>query len=151
MTTIAERQSWMATLARAPRELLEETMKSLAPLPAYTQLRPPEVGLVMVRGRAGGHGQPFHLGEMTLTRCVVRVDVGGGEPSVGFGYVAGRSRKHAELAAVGDALLQAAGWHERMRAAVLAPLEAEAARRREQRWQETAATEVKFVGLVRGE
>lgn len=151
MSTIAERQNWMATLARAPRELLEERMSSLAPLPAHSPIRPAEVGLVMVRGRAGGRGQPFNLGEMTMTRCVVRVDVGEEEPAVGFGYVAGRSKRHAELAALGDALLQSARWHERVQAQVLAPVEAEVARRRARKWQETAATEVKFVGLVRGE
>ncbi|GAB4376283.1 MAG: hypothetical protein Kow00121_23160 [Elainellaceae cyanobacterium] len=70
----------------------------------------------MVQGRTGGAGQPFYLGEMTITRCVVRLETPDLEEAiasqfpegviVGFGYVAGRSHRHAELAALCDALLQ---------------------------------------------
>ena len=56
----------------------------------------------MVRGRAGGGGAPFNLGEMTATRCTVRTDGG----FVGHAYVAGRDERLAELAALVDALLQ---------------------------------------------
>ena len=68
----------------------------------YRVLRGPEAGLVMVRGRAGGGGAPFNLGEMTATRCTVRTEAG----FVGHAYVAGRNERQAELAALADALLQ---------------------------------------------
>jgi alpha-D-ribose 1-methylphosphonate 5-triphosphate synthase subunit PhnG len=45
---------------------------------------------------------PFNLGEMTATRCTVRTEAG----FVGHAYVAGRSERQAELAALADALLQ---------------------------------------------
>jgi alpha-D-ribose 1-methylphosphonate 5-triphosphate synthase subunit PhnG len=89
----------MAVLARADADELGER---LGALPPYRVLRGPEAGLVMVRGRAGGGGAPFNLGEMTTTRCTVRTEGG----FVGHAYVAGRSERQAELAALADALLQ---------------------------------------------
>ena len=87
------RQRWMAVLARADAGALQAR---LGDVPRYTVLRGPEAGLVMVRGRAGGGGAPFNLGEMTATRCTVRTDTG----LVGHAYVAGRNERLAELAAV---------------------------------------------------
>ena len=58
-------------------------------------MRGPETGLVMVRGRAGGSGSPFNLGEMTVTRCTVRLESG----AAGHAYIAGRDERRAELAA----------------------------------------------------
>jgi alpha-D-ribose 1-methylphosphonate 5-triphosphate synthase subunit PhnG len=95
----AARRRWMAVLARADADELGER---LGALPPYRVLRGPEAGLVMVRGRAGGGGAPFNLGEMTTTRCTVRTEGG----FVGHAYVAGRSERQAELAALADALLQ---------------------------------------------
>ena len=99
---IATRQHWMSVLARAPSEAIEAGLTRVGPLPAWTRVRGPETGLVMVRGRAGGSGSPFNLGEMTVTRCTVRLDSG----AAGHAYIAGRDERRAELAAVADALLQ---------------------------------------------
>ena len=57
----------------------------------------------MVRGRAGGGGAPFNLGEMTVDalHCAHRHAA-----CVGHAYVAGRDERQAELAALLDALLQ---------------------------------------------
>lgn len=145
-----ERQVWMATLAKTPPELLENVVENLGELPNYSHLRPPEIGLAMVRGRAGGTGQQFNLGEMTVTRCVVRIDTQG-ESSVGFSYVAGRSQRHAELAAVCDALMQLRRWHDKVQTNVIEPLQAEAVRSRDLQKRQTAATKVNFLTLVRGE
>src|SRR5689334_13720997 len=97
------RRRWMAVLAKTPGEALERAWESLPDRPAYRVVRPAEIGLVMVRGRIGGTGAPFNLGEMTATRCVVELDSGG---APGFAYVAGREPRKAELAAAFDALLQ---------------------------------------------
>ena len=70
-------------------------------------IRPPETGLVMLRGRIGGTGSAFNLGEATVTRCAVRT-VRGHE---GHAYVMGRNHGHAKLAAVCDALLQDESQH----------------------------------------
>ena len=68
---------------------------------------------------------------------------------VGIAYVQGRSR-HAEQAAVADALLQLSEWHEAVQRQLIAPL----ARSREERMarqaQVAARTRVEFFTMVRG-
>ena len=56
------------------------------PEPDVVSIRAPEIGAVMVRGRVGGAGDAFNLGEMTVTRCSLRLACG----AVGHGYVQGR-------------------------------------------------------------
>ncbi|MEL7035904.1 MAG: phosphonate C-P lyase system protein PhnG [Cyanobacteria bacterium J06592_8] len=149
MSNLAERQAWMAILAKASLEQLQEQMKQLDPLPEYSFLRPPEIGLTMVRGRAGGTGQIFNLGEMTLTRCVIQL--ASEQIITGFGYVAGRSHLHAELAAVADALMQHDHWCEQARKIIIEPLQAEANCQHQTQRSQTAATQVNFFTLARGE
>src|SRR5215470_13757042 len=118
-----ERARWMAALGRADPVRLEAAWAELEP-PPHRWLRRAETGLVMVRGRAGGTGQPFNLGEMTMTRAAVVVE---GEPRlIGFGYVAGRAARHAELAALFDALLQDDLRRPDLLARLIAPLEEDA-------------------------
>lgn len=141
----------MAVLAKAPLELLEKYVSDLAAVPHHEFLRSPEIGLAMVRGRTEGTGQPFNLGEITLTRCVVQVQAPDGDSIAGFGYVAGRSQRHAELAAICDALLQHPDWSERVRDQIIRPLEADAQSRRDRAIAQTEATRVNFFTLKRGE
>src|ERR1700761_5200842 len=89
-----DRRRWMAILARAPAEQLEALLDALGERPSYTVLRAPEGGLVMVRGRIGGGGAAFNLGEMTVTRCAVCIESG----PIGHAYVAGCEPRRAELA-----------------------------------------------------
>src|SRR5512139_1000175 len=96
-----QRRRWMAVLACASADDIAALLADLPPLPAPERLRAPETGLVMVRGRAGGDGAPFNLGEMTVTRCAVRLS-----DAIGHAYVAGRDKRQAELAALLDAALQ---------------------------------------------
>lgn len=149
MPQTSQRQSWMGILAKAPFALLEDRIRPLEPLPAYDFLRPPEIGLAMVRGRTGGTGSLFNLGEITITRCVVQIQ---SQPSLqGFGFVQGRSQRHAELAAVCDALLQHPDWFGRIQTQVIEPLAAAAIENHETQQRQTAATQVNFFTLARGE
>ncbi len=133
----------MAVLARASAEELAVLLDRHAIMPRYTKLRGPEAGLVMVRGRTGGGGAPFNLGEMTVTRCTVRTDSG----QVGHAYVTGRDARRAELAAVFDALLQDPLQAFALQANVIAPL-AEAQRtRRAIIAAKAAATKVQFFAM----
>jgi alpha-D-ribose 1-methylphosphonate 5-triphosphate synthase subunit PhnG len=133
----------MAVLARADADAIR-TLLPQAALPACTVLRPPEPGLVMVQGRAGGTGAPFNLGEMTVTRCTVRSPGG----ALGHATIPGRDRDHAKLAATLDAGLQDPVLHDALHAAVVAPL-AEAQRAaREAREGKARATEVQFFTLA---
>ncbi|EFA72697.1 hypothetical protein CRD_02072 [Raphidiopsis brookii D9] len=156
MFTIPERQSWMSTLARAELQQLEDLIESLVTnfhdLPNYTFLRNPEIGLVMVQGRAGATGKAFNLGDMTITRCVVQLkDMVDGLPISGFGYIGGRSQRHAELAALCDALLQTTLWHDQVQTTVILPIQQSLAKQQDRKQRQTAATKVNFFTMVRGE
>ncbi|QIR36040.1 phosphonate C-P lyase system protein PhnG [Tolypothrix sp. PCC 7910] len=151
MPTVSERQAWMATLAKAELDIFEKLVNKLDNLPEYSFLRSPEIGLAMVRGRAGGTGEAFNLGEITMTRCVVQLENQGEEAIAGFGYVAGRSHRHAELAALCDALLQTPHWCDRIQAEVIQPLQIESQKQQELQQRQTEATKVNFFTMVRGE
>lgn len=143
-TSTNPRRDLMGLLARARPDALAALCAAL-PEPTFTWLRPPETGLVMVQGRVGGEGGPFNLGEMTVTRCVLRLDRG----TVGHASVQGRDKAHARRAAWVDAL-----WQEDpagIEAAILAPLSAAETARRTMRAAKAAATRVEFFTLVRGE
>jgi alpha-D-ribose 1-methylphosphonate 5-triphosphate synthase subunit PhnG len=116
-------------------------------LPAHENLREPENGLVMVRGRTGGDGAPFNLGEATVSRAAVRLSTG----EVGFGYVLGRDRHKAQMIALCDAMVQSAEFAEIVETKVVAPLRAAVIAERNRKAAETAATRVDFYTLVRGE
>lgn len=143
MTDLTERKGWLGLLAKAPPAALAALWDSA---PDHEVLRAPEIGAVMVRGRMGGTGAPFNLGEMTVTRCSVRLRSG----EVGHGYVQGRDKDHARRVALIDALMQGPGAED-LRARVLEPLSQAAARKAERRAAKAAATRVEFFTLVRGE
>lgn len=140
------RQAWMAILAKSSLVDLEQQVKTLGKLPKYTFLRQSEIGLAMVRGRAGGTGEVFNLGEMTVTRCVIKM-----RDIKGFGYIGGRSKRHAELAAVCDGLLQQQEWFDTVSDRVIQPLQAKLIERREKQQRQTEATKVEFFTMLRGE
>jgi alpha-D-ribose 1-methylphosphonate 5-triphosphate synthase subunit PhnG len=145
----AKRRRWMAVLAKASGEELERAWAETVPQPAYETLRAPETGLVMVRGRIGGTGDAFNLGEMSMTRCAVRISGGAGSAAIGFAFVAGRNRRHAELAAVFDALLQDDIAHDRLQRDVIEKLSSSQAARKLRDVQQSAATRVDFFTMVR--
>lgn len=144
--TIEARKGWMSLLAKAPAARLMELSETVGAMPEFDWLRPPEIGGVMVRGRAGGTGAPFNLGEMTVTRCALRTRDG----TVGHAYVQGRDKDHARRAALVDAMMQTDRADE-FRREVLTPLAEEAQSRRIARAQKAGATKVDFFTMVRGE
>jgi alpha-D-ribose 1-methylphosphonate 5-triphosphate synthase subunit PhnG len=145
--TVRQRQDWMAILSKASAETIEPLWQDVADKPTWAHLRQPEVGMVMVQARAGGAGQPFNMGEMTVTRCVVRLTTG----STGHAYVAGRDQRHAELAAVIDALMQMPARRDEIRRIVIDPLFNMQAEARSRTARRTAATKVDFFTMVRGD
>ncbi|MGX5806004.1 phosphonate C-P lyase system protein PhnG [Bradyrhizobium sp. Arg314] len=95
------REAWMTTFAKAPLAEVERHWATIPP-PNFEWIRRPEVGMIMLRGRiAKGHA-PFNVGEATITRCTVQIESG----EIGVAYVLGRSKRHAALAALLDALMQ---------------------------------------------
>ncbi|SIO08006.1 phosphonate C-P lyase system protein PhnG [Vannielia litorea] len=140
------RKDWMGTLATAKPAALAAAVEALGALPGFSWLRAPQVGGVMVPGRMGGTGAPFNLGEITVTRCALRLESG----EVGHAWVQGRDKGHAERAALCDALMQT-GRAGDVRRLVLDPLAAARAEARKARAARAAATKVEFFTLVRGE
>lgn len=140
------RKAAMKVLAHSATAEIAERLHRIA-LPAHEDLRAPENGLVMVRGRIGGDGAPFNLGEATVSRAAVRLSSG----EVGFGYVLGRDNDKARMIAVCDALVQSHDYAEAIEAEVVAPLRAAMTARRDQIAAEAAATRVDFYTMVRGE
>jgi alpha-D-ribose 1-methylphosphonate 5-triphosphate synthase subunit PhnG len=142
----ARRKAVMAVLAHSATADIAACLGPMA-LPAYEELRQPENGLVMVRGRVGGDGAPFNLGEATVSRAAVRLSSG----EVGFGYTLGRDREKARLIALCDAMVQSAEFAGAIETQVVAPLRTTMLERRNRRVAEAAATRVDFYTLVRGE
>lgn len=143
----AQRRAAMAVLAQAQTDDIAHGLCLVGDDVEFTELRPAEIGLVMLRGRIGGDGAPFNVGEATVTRAAVQLASG----ETGFGYVLGRDRRKAGLAALCDALWQAEGYRQRVEQHILAPLRRKQQERRATARAQTAATRVDFFTLVRGE
>ena len=143
-TSTEARRRWMAVLARAGRDAIRARLESLPPLPAHRRLRGPEIGLVMLRGRAGGDGAAFNLSEMTVTRCAVALEDG----TVGHADRAGRDHARAELAALLDAALQDPARRPALMEAVIEPLAAAQAEADAAASRKAAATRVQFFTMA---
>lgn len=144
------RKKWMGLLAKAPAKLLSDlyhdTVETLSQPLEFNWLRQPEVGGVMVQGRAGATGAPFNVGEMTVTRCSLKLSSG----EVGHAYVQGRDKTKAQQAAIIDAFMQtdkANLFEEKL----LRPIEADLNSARAMREEKANKTKVDFFTLVRGE
>ena len=142
----AQRKAAMTVLAHSDAAKIAGYLEAIA-LPGYENLREPENGLVMVRGRIGGDGAPFNLGEATVSRAAVRITTG----EMGFSYTLGRDREKARMIALCDALVQSNEFAAAVEANVLAPLRAAMIATRARKAAESAATRVDFYTLVRGE
>ena len=143
----AARRQWLGVLSRAGRDELELALAALADLPPIEHVRPPEPGMVMLRGRVGGTGDAFNLGEATVTRCALRLGAG----ALGVGYTLGRDRRKAELVALFDALLQDETRQAGLQRELIAPMQQQQAAAREATSRAAAASKVEFFTFVRGE
>ncbi|GAA3547643.1 phosphonate C-P lyase system protein PhnG [Zobellella aerophila] len=142
-----QRKQWMSVLARASFSELQARWQALQLTSDYQVIRAPEIGLAQVRARMGATGRPFNLGDVTITRAVVRL--AGGE--LGYSYLCGRHKPHAELAALIDALMQTRDCHELLDKELITPLAAIKAEQAEGYRREVAASKVDFFTMVRGE
>ena len=141
----ARRQEALSVLSHAEMSTLAALYERWDNKPEAQPIRGPETGLIMLRGRTGGGGAPFNLGEATVSRASVRIHTG----EVGHGYCLGRDIDKARLIAVVDALFQREA--DNVDLAILAPLREAAGTADQKRKDETAATKVDFFTMVRGE
>jgi alpha-D-ribose 1-methylphosphonate 5-triphosphate synthase subunit PhnG len=144
---IRRRRDTMAVLANGDAAEIARGVDALGALPAHEDIRAAENGLVMLRGRIGGDGAPFNLGEATVSRAAVKLASG----ETGFGYVLGRDRDKARLIALCDALVQSERFRDAVDAKVVAPIRDRLAAERQRKAEQVAATKVEFFTLVRGE
>jgi alpha-D-ribose 1-methylphosphonate 5-triphosphate synthase subunit PhnG len=142
------RQSWMALLARAPQPLLDAALAEHHDTQPQW-LRRPETGLMMVQGRVGGTGERFNLGEVTVTRCALRLSTVAADAPVGVSYVLGRNHRQAQLAAVADALLQDPAQHAALEASLLTPLREHLQSQQTARHARAQTTKVDFLTVAR--
>ncbi|TBR42520.1 phosphonate C-P lyase system protein PhnG [Marinomonas agarivorans] len=141
------RQYWMSIMAKSAASELLSLSDTEAAQQDFEVIRAPEIGLTQVRGRMGGTGSQFNLGDMTITRCVVLSAQG----FYGYGYVAGRDKRHAERAAQLDAILQDEACFDRVMTHVITPLTKKLEQQQDNHTKEVAQTKVNFFTLVRGE
>ena len=141
-----ERQKALGLLAKASRAELQAAFDALEDKPAVQPVRGPETGLVMVRGRIGGGGAPFNLGEATVTRASIRLEDG----TVGHGQSLGTDGAKARLAAIFDALVQQPARKAEVDT-LLAAIATRIADEDAAKARQTAATRVDFFTMVRGE
>ncbi|MBL8573555.1 MAG: phosphonate C-P lyase system protein PhnG [Hyphomicrobiaceae bacterium] len=143
----AKRQAMMALAARASLDELSPALALIDDIGAVRDVRRPEIGLVMVRGRAGGGGAAFNLGEATVARAAVSLPSG----ETGFGYVLGRDRAKARLMAIVDALWQRRATRAAIETDILGPVGARLAAEQATTRARVAATKVDFFTMVRGD
>lgn len=141
------RRRRLSILAKSEFRDLDAAFGALPAKSTWSMVRQPETGMVMSRGRAGGTGERFNLGEVAVTRCSIRLDEG----VTGHGYVMGRNRRHAELIAVVDAMMQLPSQREALEAAIIEPLAHRQAERNAHQGRQVAATKVDFFTVARGD
>jgi alpha-D-ribose 1-methylphosphonate 5-triphosphate synthase subunit PhnG len=142
----ARRKAAMLVLAHSGAAEIARCLETVG-VPDHEDLREPENGLVMLRGRIGGDGAPFNLGEATVSRAAVRLATG----EIGFGYTLGRDSGKARMIALCDAMVQSEQFADEVETKVITPLRAARVAKRNRNAAETAATRVDFYTLVRGE
>ncbi len=143
----AGRRRCAELLAAATLDELQSLWDALPSKPDVKLVRGPETGLVMVRGRIGGGGSPFNLGEATVTRATVSLATG----TVGHAQALGTDKNKAHLAACMDALWQEPATQELVETRLLSAVEQRLAERDAAKAEETAATRVDFFTMVRGD
>lgn len=146
--TMLQRKHALDVLAATPASVLIQHYETIEPeLPAALAVRGPEIGAVMIRGKVGGGGAAFNLGEASVTRATVRLASG----EIGHSVILGRDQRKARIVAHLDALRQTPDWVARIDEEFVRPaldlLNAEKLRRAE----ETEATRVDFFTVARGE
>ena len=142
------RKCRLDALASSDLATLAERYAALEPsAPAATPIRGPEIGMVMLRGRAGGGGAIFNLGEATVTRATVKLATG----EVGHAIILGRYPQKANIVAHLDALSQLPDWVQVIETNFVTPALAEQDATRTRQAEETEATRVDFFTMVRGE
>lgn len=147
MESLTQRQQWLSVLAHSSASALAQHWQALRLSPRFSLIRPAEIGLTRLMARMGASGKRFVMGDATVTRAVVQLEDG----TLGYSYVLGRDKAHAERCALIDALLQQPQTHALLTEKVITPLAALREEQRQLRAREVASSKVDFFTLVRGD
>ena len=131
----ATRQHWMSVLAHSQPAELAARLNALNITADYEVIRAAETGLVQIQARMGGTGERFFAGDGTL----------------GYSWVQGRDKQHAERCALIDALMQQSRHFQNLSETLIAPLDADRMARIAARQAEVNASRVDFFTMVRGD
>ena len=131
----ATRQHWMSVLAHSQPAELAARLNALNITADYEVIRAAETGLVQIQARMGGTGERFFAGDATL----------------GYSWVQGRDKQHAERCALIDALMQQSRHFQNLSETLIAPLDADRMARIAARQAEVNASRVDFFTMVRGD
>lgn len=142
-----QRQYWMSIIAKSTTSELLSLSQQYVEHQVFNTVRAAEVGLTQVRGRMGGTGSQFNIGDMTITRCVVQSALG----LYGYGYITGRNKPHATRAAQLDAMLQDTSQTTELIKNIITPLAEQLQQKTQAKAREVDQTKVNFFTLVRGE
>ena len=141
------RQSVMAVLAQASLSELKSAWETWPAQPDVSPVRGPETGLVMIRGRIGGGGAPFNLGEATVTRATVELSTG----TIGHAQALGTDKDKVRYAAIIDALWQEQAHQQTVETNIVEPIRQRLESEKKKQGEQAAATQVDFFTMVRGE
>lgn len=143
----ATRQHWMSVLAHSQPAELAARLKALNITADYEVIRAAEtVPCRFRRGWAAPH-ERFLPHDATLTRAAVRLTDG----TLGYSWVLGRDKQHAERCALIDALMQQSRYFQNLSETLIAPLDADRMARIAARQAEVNASRVDFFTMVRGD
>ena len=142
-----DRQRWLSVLAHSNAARLEAHWQALNLHPEFTLIRPAEIGMTRLQARMGATGKRFVMGDATVTRAVVQLSDG----TLGYSYLLGRDKAHAERCALLDALLQQPETRPLLEEKIITPLAAWREEQRQLRAREIASSKVDFFTLVRGD
>ncbi|MFM8898773.1 MAG: phosphonate C-P lyase system protein PhnG [Burkholderiales bacterium] len=138
----------LRVLALSPVDALARLAAPIVADHAFEMLRSPEAGLMMVRARLANTGDRYNLGEVTVTRCVVRLAPAPGQAALaGVGHVMGVNPPHALLVAQMDALLQVDALHALLWKGVIEPLQAALEQKQQRERAATETSRVRFFTL----
>lgn len=143
----ATRQHWMSVLAHSQPAELAARLNALNITADYEVIRAAETGLGTDSGANGRHRRTFFAGDATLTRAAVRLTDG----TLGYSWVQGRDKQHAERCALIDALMQQSRHFQNLSETLIAPLDADRMARIAARRAEVNASRVDFFTMVRGD
>lgn len=143
----ATRQHWMSVLAHSQPAELAARLNALNINADYEVIRAAETGLGADSGANGRHRRTLFAGDATLTRAAVRLTDG----TLGYSWVLGRDKQHAERCALIDALMQQNRHFQNLSETLIAPLDADRMARIAARQAEVNASRVDFFTMVRGD